>query len=102
MKNMFLVVLICTALSIAMAQTSGTSPSASATARAQTTADPVATATPVTDEWNGYTRHIFQFEGRTCYVVDPKWNATGNPWLWRARFWGHRPEVDLALLAQGY
>jgi hypothetical protein len=40
--------------------------------------------------------------GRICYIVDPKWNATGKPWLWRARFWGHRPEVDLALLAQGY
>ena len=105
MKNIVLVVLLCTALSAAMAQTStGTSPSPSApAAQAQTTADPVATsATPVTDDWNGYTRHIFQFEERTCYIVDPKWNATGNPWLWRARFWGHRPEVDLALLAQGY
>ena len=104
MKNILLVVLIATGLSAAMAQTSTvTSPSPSApAAQAQTTADPVATATPVTDDWNGYTRHIFQFEGRTCYVVDPKWNATANPWLWRARFWGHRPEVDLALLAQGY
>lgn len=55
-----------------------------------------------TDSWNGYTRVTFQFEGRTCYVVMPKWNAAGKPWLWRARFWGHRPEVDLALLAQGY
>ncbi|HEY1581286.1 MAG TPA: prolyl oligopeptidase family serine peptidase [Terracidiphilus sp.] len=55
-----------------------------------------------TDDWNGYTRHMFQFKGRTCYIVDPKWNAAGRPWLWRARFWGHQPEVDLALLAQGY
>ena len=106
MKNMLLVVLICTALSTAMAQTStGTSPSASAPAgQAQTTADsaPISPSTPVTDDWNGYTRHTFQFEGRTCYIVDPKWDATGKPWLWRARFWGHRPEVDLALLAQGY
>jgi pimeloyl-ACP methyl ester carboxylesterase len=106
MKNMLLVVLICTALSAAMAQTStGTSPSATAPAgQAQTTADsaPISPSTPVTDDWNGYTRHTFQFEGRTCYIVDPKWDATGKPWLWRARFWGHRPEVDLALLAQGY
>jgi len=106
MNNMLLVGLICTALSAPVPQTStATSPSASAPAApAQTTVDsgPISASTPVTDDWNGYTRHTFQFEGRTCYIVDPKWNATGNPWLWRARFWGHRPEVDLALLAQGY
>ncbi len=106
MNNMLLVGLICTALSAPVPQTStATSPSASAPAApAQTTVDsgPTSASAPVTDDWNGYTRHTFQFEGRTCYIVDPKWNATGNPWLWRARFWGHRPEVDLALLAQGY
>ena len=57
---------------------------------------------PSTDEWNGYVRHIFRLDGRTCYIVDPKKDAPGKPWLWRARFWGHRPEVDIALLAQGY
>jgi len=106
MNNILLVGLICTALSAPVAQTStATSPSGSAPAApAQTTVDssPIPASTPATDDWNGYTRHTFQFEGRTCYIVDPKWNATGNPWLWRARFWGHRPEVDLALLAQGY
>ena len=106
MNNMLLVGLICTALSAPVPQTStATSPSASAPAApAQTTVDsgPISASTPVTDDWNGYTRHTFQFEGRTCYIVDPKWDATGKPWLWRARFWGHRPEVDLALLAQGY
>ncbi len=54
------------------------------------------------DDWNGYKRHTFQFEGRTCYIVEPKISTLGRPWLWRARFWGHRPEVDLALLEQGY
>ena len=104
MNNMLLVGLICTALSLAQTSTA-TSPSASAPAApAQTTVDsgPTSASAPVTDDWNGYTRHTFQFEGRTCYIVDPKWDATGKPWLWRARFWGHRPEVDLALLAQGY
>ena len=55
-----------------------------------------------TDQWNGYVRHTFQFEGRQCYVVEPKTPAPGKPWLWRARFWGHRPEVDLALLDKGF
>jgi pimeloyl-ACP methyl ester carboxylesterase len=59
-------------------------------------------AAPVLDEWNGFTRHTFQLNGRLCYVVDPKSDAPGKPWIWRARFWGHRPEVDLALLAHGY
>ena len=56
----------------------------------------------VADDWNGYKRSTFQLEGRTCYIVEPKTPSPGKPWLWRARFWGHRPEVDLALLAQGY
>lgn len=54
------------------------------------------------DLWNGYQRHVFQHEGRQCYVVEPKKEAAGRPWIWRARFWGHRPEVDLALLDKGF
>src|ERR1039458_4131919 len=55
-----------------------------------------------TGEWNGYVRHSFQFDGRQCYIVEPRNPAPGKPWLWRARFWGHRPEVDLALLDKGF
>ena len=29
-------------------------------------------------------------------------SATGKPWIWRARFWGHLPQFDLALLNEGY
>jgi hypothetical protein len=54
------------------------------------------------DDWNGYVRHVFQFEGRQCYVVEPKTPVPGKPWLWRARFRGHRREVDLALLDKGF
>jgi pimeloyl-ACP methyl ester carboxylesterase len=60
------------------------------------------TAQTQTDQWNGYVRQTFQFEGRQCYAVEPKTPAPGKPWLWRARFWGHRPEVDLALLDKGF
>lgn len=53
-------------------------------------------------EWQGYTQYTFQVDGRTCYVVLPKAPAPGNPWIWRARFWGHEPQTDLALLKKGF
>jgi len=52
--------------------------------------------------WNGYDRYDFQFDGRKCLVVLPKTAAAGRPWIWRARFFGHEPQTDLALLAQGF
>lgn len=54
------------------------------------------------DLWNGFDRYTFEVEGRTCYVAAPKKSAEGRPWVWRARFWGHRPEVDCALLEKGF
>ncbi len=55
-----------------------------------------------TDDWNGFRRHTFTLDGRQCFVVEPAREAPGRPWLWRARFFGHRPEVDLALLDRGF
>ena len=52
--------------------------------------------------WNGYDQYTFPHDGRTCYVVPPKQAAPGKPWIWRARFWGHEPQTDLALLAKGF
>jgi pimeloyl-ACP methyl ester carboxylesterase len=54
------------------------------------------------DDWNGYQRHSFTYDSRQCFVVEPKTPAPGKPWIWRARFWGHRPEVDVALLGNGF
>ena len=31
-------------------------------------------------------------------VVKPYAVASGRPWVWRARFWGHEPQTDLAML----
>lgn len=53
-------------------------------------------------EWNGYVQHQFEHDGRKCFVVEPKEAAKGNPWVWRARFWGHEPQTDLALLEKGF
>ncbi len=52
--------------------------------------------------FHGYTMYSFEYQGRQCRIVAPRRAAQGNPWLWRARFFGHRPEVDLALLSKGF
>lgn len=41
-------------------------------------------------------------EGSECKIVAPKTAATGNPWVWRARFWDHQPAFDIAMLNHGY
>jgi pimeloyl-ACP methyl ester carboxylesterase len=28
--------------------------------------------------------------------------AEGHPWVWRARFWAHEPQTDIALLQRGF
>lgn len=50
----------------------------------------------------GYSCAAFTMNGRDCKVVRPKWAAPGHPWVWRARFWGHEPQADIALLERGY
>lgn len=50
----------------------------------------------------GYACADFEMRGRECKVVKPKRTQTGHPWIWRARFWGHEPQTDIALLERGY
>ncbi|NLR80894.1 GDSL-type esterase/lipase family protein [Chitinophaga eiseniae] len=50
----------------------------------------------------GYRCADFQFAGHACKVVAPKKAAVGHPWVWRARFWGHEPQADIALLERGF
>jgi lysophospholipase L1-like esterase len=50
----------------------------------------------------GYPCAEFVFDNRDCKVVKPKWAAKGHPWIWRARFWGHEPQTDIALLERGF
>ena len=35
-------------------------------------------------------------------IVVPRTEAKGRPWVWRARFWGHEPQFDVAMLNKGY
>lgn len=55
-----------------------------------------------TSQWNGYQRLDFRVDGRAGLLVKPQAAAPGNPWIWRTEFFGHEPQADLALLAQGF
>ena len=53
-------------------------------------------------DFHGYDMYTFQHHGKQSIVVTPKKIAEGKPWIWRARFWGHEPQTDLALLGNGF
>lgn len=53
-------------------------------------------------DFHGFALHEFTFNGRACKVAAPEQAAEGRPWAWRARFWGHEPQTDIALLQQGW
>jgi pimeloyl-ACP methyl ester carboxylesterase len=50
----------------------------------------------------GYECFDFRFDGREARIVRPKRSAKGCPWIWRARFWGHEPQTEIALLERGF
>lgn len=50
--------------------------------------------------FHGFTMFHDTESGRR--VVVPKTAATGRPWVWRARFWGHEPQFDVAMLERGW
>ena len=50
----------------------------------------------------GFACADFTFNNHSCKVVQPKKAAAGLPWIWRARFWGHEPQTDIALLERGF
>jgi pimeloyl-ACP methyl ester carboxylesterase len=50
----------------------------------------------------GYECFDFRFSGREARIVRPKRSAKGCPWIWRARFWGHEPQTEIALLERGF
>ena len=53
-------------------------------------------------DFHGFALFDFQRDGVACKIVTPKKSAAGKPWIWRARFWGHQPQLDLALLQLGW
>ncbi|MDO4587673.1 MAG: alpha/beta hydrolase [Planctomycetia bacterium] len=53
-------------------------------------------------EWNGFNAYDFMFENRSAKIVVPQKRADSSPWIWRARFFGHEPQADIALLQKGF
>ncbi|MBR5626823.1 MAG: hypothetical protein IKW74_04290, partial [Thermoguttaceae bacterium] len=56
----------------------------------------------VRSDWNGFDCYDFTFADRAAKLVVPKTVAPGSPWMWRARFFGHEPQTDIALLNHGF
>lgn len=52
--------------------------------------------------FHGYKGVSFENEGVNCLLVQPHRVAKGKPWVIRARFWGHEPQTDVALLENGF
>ncbi len=53
-------------------------------------------------EWHGYQMMTFEHRGQAAKIVFPKEAHPDKPWIWRARFWGHEPQAELALLEKGF
>lgn len=53
-------------------------------------------------EFHEYSGVQFKLGNGPAQIIEPKRWAPGKPWIWRARFWGHEPALDLALLERGY
>lgn len=61
------------------------------------------------DSWSGkqsefhtFRQYDFEHDGIACKIVTPRKVARGRPWIWRARFFGHEPQADIALLEAGF
>ncbi len=50
----------------------------------------------------GFEQTTFKWNGVESKIVRPKQTAKDKPWIWRARFWGHEPQTDIALLERGF
>jgi pimeloyl-ACP methyl ester carboxylesterase len=50
----------------------------------------------------GYKTREFNFQGHEAKIVFPEKSNKQRYWVWRARFWGHEPQSDKALLAAGF
>lgn len=55
-----------------------------------------------TSSFHSFTQYDFKLDDLDCKVVVPKETAAGKPWIWRARFFGHQPQVDIACLEKGF
>jgi len=60
------------------------------------------TVTGTLSTFYGFNRYDFQANQKNCIIVTPKKPAPGNPWIWRAYFFDHKPYMDSILCSKGY
>jgi lysophospholipase L1-like esterase/pimeloyl-ACP methyl ester carboxylesterase len=53
-------------------------------------------------DYHGFKCLDFIFEGHDAKIVFPAQGEEGRHWIWRARFWGHEPQTEIALLKKGF
>ncbi|MCB0685326.1 MAG: prolyl oligopeptidase family serine peptidase, partial [Saprospiraceae bacterium] len=63
---------------------------------------PLSLFTQVDTTWNGFRMETFTLSGKSARIVFPEKPEPERHWIWRARFWGHEPQTDLALLKKGF
>lgn len=63
-----------------------------------------ATSPAETVVFHGFTGASFRLpeSAAQCRVFSPHGTAAGTPWILRARFFGHQPALDIALLERGF
>ena len=54
------------------------------------------------ERWHGYEVLDSSLNGRSYKLVFPEEPNEKRDWIWRARFWGHEPQTDRALLERGF
>ena len=54
------------------------------------------------NNFHGFLQTDFNYNTIPCKLVEPKYVAKGKPWVLRARFFGHEPQTDIALLERGF
>ncbi len=67
--------------------------------------DPMVTENPwpgKKSSFHSFAQYSFNIEDMKCRVAVPNKLADSSPWVWRARFWGHEPQTDIALLNKGF
>ncbi|HET9571014.1 MAG TPA: hypothetical protein VFP20_06365 [Bacteroidales bacterium] len=57
---------------------------------------------PTNSKWNGFDILEFKFDGVDAKIVFPIKPNQNKNWIWRTQFWAHEPQVDIALLKEGF
>ena len=63
---------------------------------------PLAVVPGKSDNWHGFERELFTFNGREAWIVNPHQSKAGNPWIWRAHFPNWHTDMDSILLTRGF